>query len=214
MIILIRKWIVELTITALILTLLAGCSSLSAPMASNTKDSASQNTNIAQKQNEDVTISSDNQDAAKSNSPLPSAIPQKSETNHSIIYENTQYGFNFILPESWNGYTIVTDKWEGLTIGNSQGEAVAETGPIISIRHPLWTSKTPRQDIPIMIFTLTQWDLLRQEKFHIGAAPFGPSELGRNSSYVFALPARYNYAFPAGFEEMEKILDSNPLKPK
>jgi len=38
-------------------------------------------------------------------------------------------------------------------------------------------------------------DSLQQEKFHIGAAPINPSELGRNTKYVFALPARYNYAF-------------------
>jgi hypothetical protein len=28
---------------------------------------------------------------------------------------------------------------------------------------------------------------------------------------VFALPARYNYAFPTRYEEVEKILSSNPL---
>ncbi|MDP1086626.1 hypothetical protein Q6245_30140, partial [Klebsiella pneumoniae] len=68
--------------------------------------------------------------------------------------------------------------------------------PMISIRHPDWTSQNPRQDIPIMIFTLAQWNMLQQDEFHIGAAPINPSELGRNTSYVFARPARYNYAFP------------------
>lgn len=63
-----------------------------------------------------------------------------------------------------------------------------------------------------MIFTTDQWNLLQQEKFHIGAAPVGPSELGHNSSYVFALPARYNYAFPTGYEEVEKILENHPLQ--
>ena len=42
----------------------------------------------------------------------------------------------------------------------------------------------------------------------------GPKELGRNSKYVFALPARYNFAFPTGFEEVEDILAGNPLQPK
>ena len=128
----------------------------------------------------------------------------------AIVYENTQYGFRFSLPDSWKGYKIITDKWEGLAIGGSK---VVETGPLISIRHPEWTSKNPRQDIPIMVFTLAQWDSLKQEKFHIGAAPVGPSELGRNSKYVFALPARYNYAFPAGYEEVENILNGKPLQP-
>jgi hypothetical protein len=62
-----------------------------------------------------------------------------------------------------------------------------------------------------MIFTLDQWNALQQEKFHIGAAPIGPRELGRNSRYVFALPARYNFAFPKGYEEVQDILEGNPL---
>jgi len=63
-----------------------------------------------------------------------------------------------------------------------------------------------------MVFTLEQWDALQQGKFHIGAAPIGPTELGRNSKYVFALPARYNFAFPKGFEVVEEIINTNPLK--
>jgi len=132
----------------------------------------------------------------------------------SIVYENSDYGFLFLLPDSWKGYTIVTDKWEGLATGTSQSEQVVETGPMISIRNPEWTLEKPQQDIPIMIFTLMQWDLMNQENgFHIGAAPIGPSELNRNSKYVFALPARYNFAFPDGYEEVEAIIKSNPLKP-
>jgi hypothetical protein len=63
-----------------------------------------------------------------------------------------------------------------------------------------------------MVFTLAQWDSLQQGKFHIGAAPINPSELGRNTKYLFALPARYNYAFLVGFEEVAKILEGNPLQ--
>jgi hypothetical protein len=53
---------------------------------------------------------------------------------------------------------------------------------------------------------------LEQDKLHIGAAPINPKELGRNSKYVLALPARYNFAFPTGFEEVDKIIEQNPLK--
>jgi hypothetical protein len=130
--------------------------------------------------------------------------------SNEIVYKNTQYGFAFTLPASWKGYTIVTDKWEG---DDSQtGEAV-EAGPIILIRHPLWTAQVPRQDIPIMIFTLAQWNSLQRGDFHIGAAPIGPSEISRNASYVFALPARYNYAFLPGYQEVANILAGNPLQP-
>lgn len=133
------------------------------------------------------------------------------EDENSIVYRNTQYGFNFPLPENWKGYSIVTGNWEGNAFTGPQSGKTIETGPIISIRHPDWTSKNPRQDIPIIIFTLAQWNMLQQDEFHIGAAPVNPSELGRNTSYVFALPARYNYAFLPGYEEVENILKSNPL---
>jgi hypothetical protein len=133
-------------------------------------------------------------------------------SHSSNLYTNSQYGFSFLLPDSWKGYSIVSNTWQGLAIGGQNGEKIVETGPLISIRHPLWTSQNPRQDIPIMVFTLDQWNSLQQGKFHIGAAPINPSELGRNNSYVFALPARYNYAFPPGYEEVETILKGNPLQ--
>ncbi len=121
----------------------------------------------------------------------------------SVVYQNTQYGFNFYLPESWEGYKVIDgDKWEG----------AKETGPIIYIRHPLWTTENQRQDIPVMIFTAIQWSSLQQEEFNVGAAPIPPKELDRNDKYVFALPARYNYAFPTGYEEVEEILEGEPLQ--
>ncbi len=134
------------------------------------------------------------------------------ESADSTVYKNTQYGFGFSLPDSWKGYTIITDKWEGLS-QSQQGNKAVETGPMVSIRHPKWTIEKQRQDIPILVFTINQWNSLQQEEFHIGAAPIGPKELGRNTKYVFALPARYNFAFPTGFEEVEDILAGNPLQP-
>lgn len=131
----------------------------------------------------------------------------------SVLYRNTEYGFTFSLPESWTGYSIVTDKWEGYAVGGPRAGQVVETGPQISIRHAEWTAQHPRQDIPIMIFTLDQWNALQQQGgFSVSAAPIGPTELGRNNRYVFALPARYNYAFPTGFEEVEQILKGAPLR--
>ncbi|MDF2524606.1 MAG: hypothetical protein K0R31_2247, partial [Clostridiales bacterium] len=132
------------------------------------------------------------------------------EKSDSIVYQNTEYGFNFSLPESWKDYSIINEKWEGVSSEDQQAGKAVEAVPIISIRHPLWTTQNQRQDIHIMVFTLNQWNSLQKEEFHIGAAPIGPSELGRNSKYVFALPARYNYAFPIGYEEVEEILKSNP----
>ncbi|MGA9225742.1 MAG: hypothetical protein WB217_05300 [Mesobacillus sp.] len=130
----------------------------------------------------------------------------------TILYENTEYGFTFALPKSWQDYQIVSDSWEGIS-NDQQQNTIIENGPILSIRHPEWTEDKPRQDIPIMVFTLKQWSSLEKEEFHIGAAPIGPRILGQNDEYVFALPARYNFAFPEGYEEVEKILEKDPLQP-
>jgi hypothetical protein len=77
--------------------------------------------------------------------------------------------------------------------------------------HPESTAEHPRQEIPIMVFSIPQWDQMQAGEWHVGAAPILPLELGRNSRYVFALPARYNYAFPEGWEEVDQILQENPL---
>ncbi len=129
-----------------------------------------------------------------------------------ITYENTQYGFKLTLPKSWANYTVLTDEWKGNRITDSQAGAVPETGPMLKIRNPHWTAEKPWQDIPIMIFTPAQWDSVQKEELGVGAAPIPPSELGRNAKYVFALPARYNYAFPEGFEEVESIIENKPLQ--
>ncbi|KUO60926.1 MAG: antirepressor [Gracilibacter sp. BRH_c7a] len=180
-----KKTTLKWAVVALVLTLVVGCSSLSNPINPPSNGQNQQDTNAPN---------------------LPSLPPDSSN-----VYQNTQYGFSFSLPESWQGYSIVESQWEGLSLGSQTGEPIVETGPLVSIRDPRWTSQTPRQDIPIMVFTLAEWNSLQQGVFHIGAAPIGPSELGRNNTYVFALPARYNYAFPVGYEEVETILAGKPL---
>ena len=130
----------------------------------------------------------------------------------TIKYRNEQFGFCVTLPESWKGYSIVTDEWSGFNNNGPQGYQIVQHGPLISIRHPLWTQEKPRQDIPIMVFTRGQWDALQKDEFHIGAAPIGPSELGRTHKYVLALPARYNFAYPDGVEEVDQIIQSKPLR--
>lgn len=122
-----------------------------------------------------------------------------------IEYRNAQYGFDIALPATWKGYSVVAETWTGYTNG-AQGQVVSEQGPEVLVRHPAWTSQDPRQDIPIMVFTIAQWNLVEKDDFYVSAAPIGPSELGRNATYVFALPPRYNYAYITGWEEVDKIL--------
>lgn len=140
-------------------------------------------------------------------------IPKQVATSTDVVYKNTDYGFSVTLPKSWTGFEVIDDVWEGysLTDGGTN-QVMSETGPYIYVRHPAWTDEDPRQDIPVMVFTLKQWADLEADKFHIGAAPFGPGELARNAKYVFALPARYNYAFPTGFEEVEALIYSGAVK--
>lgn len=130
-----------------------------------------------------------------------------------VRYRNTEYGFTFDLPSTWTGYSVVTQRWEGVTLEPNGESGPAVSGPEILIRHPEWTKSDPRQDIPIMVFTLDQWEQVQRERLSVGAAPIPPTELGRNGAYVFALPARYNFAFPTGRQEVETILEGHPLQP-
>src|SRR5947207_136572 len=94
-----------------------------------------------------------------------------------VQYRNDQYGFTFDLPESWVGYKIIESTEKDDYIDNQSQVSNYK----ISIRHPLWTTKVPRQDIPIMIFTISQWNDVKAGKLIVSAAPFPPSELGRNA---------------------------------
>jgi len=127
-----------------------------------------------------------------------------------IKYNNTQYGFIFSLPEDWKGYSIYTKQWDGCPLdGRDCSQPIH--GPQIYIRNPNWTAQNPYEDIPIMVFTLGEWNQVEQEKISVSAAPIGPSEYGRNKKYVFALPPRYNYDFQTGYEEVDTIVRNHPL---
>ncbi|MGA7294435.1 MAG: hypothetical protein WBW85_18015 [Terriglobales bacterium] len=132
------------------------------------------------------------------------------ELTLSIEYRNRQYGFCLALPETWRGYSVLQNEWAGSS-ETSTDDVPAARGPIISIRHPRWTAEDPHQDIPIMVFTLAQWRRLENGEFWVSAAPIGPGELGRNSKYVFAIPPRFDYSFPTGWEEVWKIVQSDFL---
>jgi hypothetical protein len=125
-----------------------------------------------------------------------------------VEYVNAKYRFRFHLPPTWKGYIILTRDWEG---GEPGKDGVIERGPVIVIRHPEWTASNPREDIPIMVFSRAQWKSVEEDNLIVSAAPIGPSELGHNRKYVFALPPRYNYDFLTGYEEVDTIVQSRPL---
>ncbi len=131
-----------------------------------------------------------------------------------IVYRNIQYGFCFRLPADWKGYTIVTEQWRGTVFtpdGSSQEGIVY--GPQLSIRNPKWTKEELYQDIPIMVFTPEQWQMVEDVKMAVSAAPIGPSELGHSNKYVFALPPRsIGWADEIGADEVAALLRQNPLE--
>jgi hypothetical protein len=145
-------------------------------------------------------------------SPAFGGVPQGASAPPSgdgVEYRNTKFGFAFSLPQAWKGYTIVTEQWEA----SDAQKGTVERGPIVCIRHPDWSKETPWQDIPIMVFTLTQWESAEKGNFYAGGSAIGFHELGRNRKYAFALSSRYNEAEVAGREEVDKILQHEPLRP-
>lgn len=126
----------------------------------------------------------------------------------SIIYKNTEYGFNFSLPKNWQGYSIVKDAWKGNLLTGTE----AQSGPKLLIRNPKWTASAPYEDLPILVFTIPQWEAYLAEKFSVSAAPIKASELGRNNVYVFALPPRWDFDYSLDYKEAQDIIKENPLR--
>lgn len=139
----------------------------------------------------------------------PAPAPKPSAQQSSIIYPSAEYGFCFFLPESWKGYTIVSGQWSGTIL--SSGQEVH--GPQILIRNPKWTAAAPYQDIPIMIFTAAQWKQVEDVDMAVSAAPIGPSTLGQNGKYVFALPPRWiGFTDDLGQDELNAWMQQNRLQ--
>ena len=144
-----------------------------------------------------------------------SAAQSGKRAEKTIVYKNKKYRFRFVLPESWKGYSILVSQWTGSVWDPEKREKPIreETGPVITIRHPLWAESNPHQDIPIMILTYAQTDLSKEGNLSTSAAPYGPQEIARNSKYVFALPPRYNYAIATGVEEVAQLFREHSLRP-
>jgi len=144
--------------------------------------------------------------------PVFAGVPQgasNSPAGDAIVYRDTRYGFTFSLPQGWKGYTIVAEKWEASDAQNGS----VENGPVVCIRHPEWTKENPRQDIPIMVFTLAQWDSAEKGNLYVGGLAISPGELGRNRKYAFAVSRRVEDSNVAGAKEVNEILQHSPLRP-
>jgi hypothetical protein len=146
---------------------------------------------------------------ASSRAGQPAKQEAAGPTTDAVEYTNAKYGFRFSLPSAWKGYTVVTEQWEA---SDAQKGSV-ERGPMVYIRPPDWTKEDPRQDIPIMVFTLTQWDSVEHGDYFVGGAAIVPGELGRNRKYAFAVSRRVEDSELVGAKEVNEILQHHPLHP-
>ena len=136
-----------------------------------------------------------------------SAVVITNSNDDSVAYKNTDYGFTFSLPTDWRGFSIVKSTWNGNALTNT----LAPSGPKLIIRNPKWTSAATYEDLPILVFTISQWNAYLAENFSISAAPIKASELARNNKYVFALPPRWDFDYSLGYKEAQDIIASNPI---
>jgi len=148
------------------------------------------------------------QNTSSQNTP-PAPIPTL------VVYKNPQYGFCFPLPADWKGYNIISETWSGTVLDTQDGHVLdthkKESGPQLLIRNPKWTKDDPWQDIPIMIFTPSQWKLAEAGNLAVSAAPIGPAKLGENKNYIFALPPRWiGFTDAEGQDELMTLIYQNP----
>ncbi len=126
------------------------------------------------------------------------------ETTDWKIYQNKEYGFEINLLESWRGYKVLEESWKGTTL---DGNSTKYDGPKIVIRNSKWSESEIWQDIPILVFTKFEWQLIENKNLNIFAAPIAPSKLGENNKYVFSLPPRWvGFTDVLGQDEAQKIV--------
>ncbi|MCK4799516.1 hypothetical protein KAS31_00900 [Candidatus Parcubacteria bacterium] len=141
-----------------------------------------------------------------SNNSENSSIINENDISDWKTYRNEEYGFEIILLESWKGYKVLEESWDGITL---DGNSVKYGGPKIVIRDPKWSEYNNWQDIPILIFTKDEWQSIEANNLNIFAAPIAPEKLGENNKYVFALPPRWiGFTDASGQDEAQKIVET------
>jgi hypothetical protein len=136
-------------------------------------------------------------------------------TNHQLTglpihYHNARYDFTFYLPAGWQGYSILTQQWEGEKyLPEKDNAVVLARGPIIVLRNPQWKTNDLYQDIPIYIFTRQQWDDTNLGKYYAQGAGGVIYELWHDDKYVFGMHSRYNWGELNGAKEVQDIVNQN-----
>ena len=115
---------------------------------------------------------------------------QKYPADLPLCYHNRQYDFTFFLPADWKGYSVLMREWDAeLTSVDYQKVIGIERGPMIVLRNPRWTAGKPYNDIPILVFTRSQWDLVKPQRLMVGAGGFD-YEISHNAKFVFGINNR------------------------
>ncbi len=140
--------------------------------------------------------------------PIPTFTPRPALQVDASTYHNDQFGFSIALPNSWKGYMVNQIKEDIYDVSGKTktNNGVVEGLQLIELHHPSETPQNPREVMPIMIFTPAQWAHIQKEEWSVGAAPIPPTLLSQNSKYIMALPARYNYDYKTGWEEVDRLV--------
>jgi hypothetical protein len=123
--------------------------------------------------------------------------------NNWKTYINNEYGFSISFPDSWEGYSVETNSWNG----SSLVDDTKYNGIKFIFKNPQSTINQSWQDIPIMVIAPDVWKLISEEKIAVSAAPIGPAKIGQNEKYIFATPPRwYGFTDAIGIEETLNIV--------
>jgi hypothetical protein len=135
-----------------------------------------------------------------------------------LRYHNAQYGLTFLLPANWRGYSVFIQQWDApLHSADYQTEVVRERGPIIVLRNPHWKVDDHYQDIPIMVFTRSQWVACEGQQRFFPYACGLIGELWHNPKHVLGMWTRYEDldiqnnggVEVKGVEEVRDIIERN-----
>lgn len=133
----------------------------------------------------------------------------KHPTGLPLRYHNVQYGFTFFLPANWKGYSILIQQWSAELYSTDYQKVIGtEHGPIIVLRNPQWKAGETYQDIPIIVFTRSQWDAVKPQRLFVGAGGSN-DEISHNAKYVFGINSRHNWGELKGWEETGDIVVQN-----
>jgi hypothetical protein len=137
-------------------------------------------------------------------------IDPEAATNAPVAYYNAQYGFRFSLSTEWKGYSELVRQWQGEAYSAAKDKQVTvEHGPEIILRDWRWTEKDQYQDIPILVFTRSQWRGLHEGKFVVGAGGV-EYEIAHISNFVFSISSRFNADESVkGWKEATDIVERN-----